>query len=124
MPQPLQPAPVLTTTGAAGGGGGGAGSAPTSAADDMIRNAAFTAGLLEGIRGEVQFGSLVASTPREEFVKFAAEILKTSQLLGPVTWNCNEIRQLPGRAKTPNMRAPFPGLKTQVCPCLDSGHPF
>jgi hypothetical protein len=40
-PQLLQPAP-LTTIGAAGGGCGGAGSAPASAADDMIRNAAFT----------------------------------------------------------------------------------
>jgi hypothetical protein len=41
-PQSPHPAP-LTTNGAAGGGGGGAASAPASTADDMIRNAAFTA---------------------------------------------------------------------------------
>jgi hypothetical protein len=44
VPQLPQPAPVLTTTGAAGGGG--AGSAPTKAADDMIKNAAFTTDVL------------------------------------------------------------------------------
>jgi hypothetical protein len=44
-----QPAP-LTTIGAAGGGGGGAGSAPASAADDMIRNAAFTTATLRAGR--------------------------------------------------------------------------
>lgn len=39
--QGLHPPPVLTATGA-WWGGGGAGSAPASAADDTIRNAAFT----------------------------------------------------------------------------------
>jgi hypothetical protein len=68
-PQLLHPAP-LTTTGAAGAGGG-AGSAPASAADDMIRNAAFTtAPLLTGSVAEWNFNLTTSHRRlRDAFVK-------------------------------------------------------